>query len=180
MQKPTMPAIGLALAFAVWRAAAESPPPVQPPPPAEVRIGFVDVSVITENAIFVRELRERIEGEYEARYELFQARREEYAILLNEIERQDSLLSDEAKSAKVQKAVLLNYQLEVDRRALDKFVQDSEEEKAPALARIHQVVREVAEAEGCDIVLERTQLIYGRASVDLSDKVIARLNGAPD
>ena len=45
------------------------------------------------------------------------------------------------------------------------------------LGRIYNAVREVARTEGVSIVVDKNQILFGQASVDLTEKVIKKLEG---
>jgi outer membrane protein len=178
--------LGLTLALALIGAIADSAPHPQTAVVSGAgtfggaRIAFVDIQAISEKATFVQDLKKSIEGEFDVRLNQYQSRQAAYAKLLDEISRQGTVLSESAIDARYKQAFLLKAQLDEEKYVLDKFLKDSEEKKIPALGRILEVVQQVAEEEGYDVVLRRELLIYGHPSADLSAEVIARLNSAAE
>jgi len=47
------------------------------------------------------------------------------------------------------------------------------------LGKIYKAVREVARESGVSVVVDKSQILYGQGSVDLTDTVIKRLEGSP-
>ena len=144
-----------------------------------VRIAYVDIAAITEKAVFVQDLKKKIDSDYDAKLKQYKIKQDQYAKLVDEINRQQSVMSETAMNDKYKQAFLFKAQLDEEKFAVDKFVDESEKKKVPALNHILEVVQQVAQEEGCDVVIRREYLIYGHPANDISDKVIARLNSAP-
>jgi Skp family chaperone for outer membrane proteins len=85
-----------------------------------------------------------------------------------------------AKAAEAQqrldeaKGKFLLYQRQVESNLIDIESRRSE----ILLGRIYKAVREVARLEGVSVVVDKSQILYGQGSVDLTDKVIKRLEGS--
>lgn len=177
-------ALTLALLYAIVSSAATKPGAAEPAlaarPSLATRVGVVDIEAITQKANFVQQLKKRIEGEFDGRLQQYKARQEELAKLQDEINKQGSVLSEAAMAEKYKQAFQLKAQVDEEKFTIDKFISDSEKkEMEPAQERILQVVMEVAQSEGFDMILKRDLLVCGHPSVDISDKVLARLNAAP-
>jgi outer membrane protein len=172
--------IGMTLMFALLYALADSASRPTTNPLGTSRVGFVDIPTIMAETVFVRELKTKIKVELDDRLKQYEAKQREYAKLVQDIKRQQSVLSESAVDAKYRQAFLLKAQLDEEKYTIEKFLNESEKrELLPAHNRILEMVQEVARDEGCDVVLRRELLIYGHPSVDITAEVIARLNNAP-
>lgn len=175
--------LGAALLSALVYLASQGGARTQPQSPLASmppRVGYVDLDAIAGKAKFAKDLKTQVEAEFETKRKRFQDDQDGYAALLEEIKREEAGLSDEAKDAKYKKALQLKSKLDEEQYAIDKFLKESEKKKAPALERIMSAAKDVANDEGFDILVSKELLIYGRESVDLSDRVVARLDSQPE
>jgi outer membrane protein len=180
MKKNMIPLLGLTLMFALLYAITNSAPSTAPGPLGSARVGFVDIPTIMERAVFVGELRRKIQTELDGKLKKYEEKKKEYARFLDELKRQESVLSEEALNAKYKEAFLLKAQLDEEKFTIDRFLKESEtEDLMPAQDHILEVVHRVARDEGYEIVLRREFLIYGQPSADMTENVVARLNAAP-
>ena len=66
------------------------------------------------------------------------------------------------------------------RRDVEKNLLDIESRRSEILlGRIYKALREVARDEGVSVVVDKKQILFGQNSVDLTEKVIRRLESAP-
>ncbi|MFC1679614.1 OmpH family outer membrane protein, partial [Elusimicrobiota bacterium] len=64
----------------------------------------------------------------------------------------------------------------VYRSGVEKNLVDIESQRSEILlGKIYRAVREVAREQGVSVVIDKTQILFGRDSVDLTDQVIRRL-----
>lgn len=148
-------------------------------PFGSTRVGVVDIQAITQKAAFVQELKKKIEGQFDERLKQYKEKQGQFAKLQEEIKRQESVLTEAAMSSKYKQAFQLKAALDEEKFNMDKFLADSEKkEMEPAQERILNTVMDVAQSEGFDVVLRRELLVCGHPSIDISDKVLTRLNAA--
>lgn len=175
--------MGVALMLALLYAFVGSAPqpskadPISARPFGSSRVGVVDIQAITQKAGFIQALKKKIEGQFDDRLKQYKDKQAQLAKLQEEIKRQDSVLTEAAMASKYKQAFQLKASLDEEKFNMDKFLADSEKKEIePAQERILNMVMDVAQAEGFDVVLRRELLVCGHPSIDISDRVLARLN----
>ncbi len=149
---------------------------------ADIKIGYIDsVRILAEYEV-ADEAQQTLDKELKAWEEEAEQMHEEIMALANELESQRLMLS-EAKLAE-KDAVLRDKQL-----AYETFVQSiwGQEGKAvqrnveltrPIIDRINRVLARIGEEEDYDIILDAANgsIAYGKADLDMSERVIEELN----
>ncbi len=151
----------------------------KPRPLTGTRVGFVDIDGVTRRARFYREMVTEIEKVVESKSAVIQAKVEERSKLSAELKKQRAILSDAEYEKKDNQITELDREIQDEQKALNKILDKNDKEKmAPAVELILKTVKEVAAEEGYDLVVTGELVLYNSAAVDLSDKVLQRLDGA--
>jgi Skp family chaperone for outer membrane proteins len=83
-------------------------------------------------------------------------------------------------SAKQGESDRLQGELDRERLGAERALLDAEGRKTDqVLARLYRAVSEVARLEGVSVVVDKSATLYGHPAVDLTDKIIKQLRGAP-
>jgi outer membrane protein len=159
--------------------AEETAASAQPRPLTGSRVGFVDIDGVTRRAKFYRDMVSEVEKLVESKSASIQAKVEERSKLSAELKKQRSILSDAEFEKKDKQITDLDRDIQDEQKALNKVLEKNDKEKmAPAVDRILKTVKEVAQEEGYDLVVTGELVLYNSAAVDLSEKVLQRLDGA--
>jgi outer membrane protein len=141
----------------------------------DVKIGFVDLQKALNLSESGKAAKEKIKVKVQGYDAEVKAKQDELKKLKADLEKQALLLSGEAKSAKERE-----YQQKV--KDYQRFTKDIQEELQQAdadftrkiLEQLFRVVQDLGKKEGYTVILEKTEsaMLYGDASVDLTDKLI--------
>ena len=146
---------------------------------AELKMGYIDSQKILEQyKPYQDALREYSRYEDELQREM-STKQNELAKMQDTYERQSLLLSDKRKQEEEQ-AIRKKHE------ELQRFVQDATspqgslarktaELSEPIIQTVNAIVKQVAEDEGFDFVLNSTALAYAKEAHDLTDKVLEAL-----
>ena len=149
------------------------------PAGAELKMGYIDSQKILEQyKPYQDALREYSRYEDELQREM-STKQNDLAKMIDTFERQSLLLSDKRKQEEQQA-------IEKKQQELQRFVQDATspqgslarktaELSEPIIQTVNAIVKQVAEDEGFDFVLNSTALAYAKEAHDLTDKVLEAL-----
>ena len=140
------------------------------------RIGYVDVQRVFAEAKFVRALLDDLDKSLDDQRERIAQKQEAYGRLVDEVRRQQAVLSETERAEKKRKSRLLLMEIEDETDALNLTISRSKKKTDPALERIKQAIEDLAQEEGYDLILDGELLVYGSPGADLSGKVVERLN----
>jgi len=159
----------LALALALAPAAAS----------AEQKIGYVDLQRALNEVDEGKAAKALLKRDFDEKQKQLDAKKTEFDKLQADFEKQAVVMSDQAKKDKGQ---------DLDRRArelqalfmnLQKDLSERERDATRGIFdKMSQIVREIAEADGFSIVLEKNAgLVYAPTSLDLTNELIRKYNG---
>ena len=141
---------------------------------AAPKLGYVDVAKIMEQAPQAEDARVTLEEEFKPRDEALAAERESILKLEQRIQRDGDIMSASQREALTSEIRDRSRQFQREREA---FKEDLSVRRNEALAKlqeeIYQVILQVAERNGYDLVL--TDAIYATDEVDMSELVLRRL-----
>lgn len=148
----------------------------------EARVAFVDSEKILEGYTRIQEVRNTYQADVKAWNDEAQNRKREIDLLSKELAEQGPGLSDEKLREKEQ-----DYQRKVSE--YESFVQSiwgpsglviqrNEESLRPVIRRIQQILGEIAEERGYNLILDAADgnILYADPSLDLTAEVVQRLN----
>jgi outer membrane protein len=146
---------------------------------AEVKLGFVDLQRALNEVDEGKTAKATLKHDFDEKQKQLDLKKAEFEKMKTDFEKQSVVLADQAKREKA---------TELDRKALELqqlFVQlqkDLSERERDMTRGIFEkmaaIVREIAEAEGFNMVLERTDagLVYAQSSLDLTNELIRKYN----
>jgi outer membrane protein len=145
---------------------------------AEQKIGFVDLQRALNEVDEGKAAKALLKRDFDEKQKQLDGKKAEFDKLQADLEKQAVVMSDAAKKDKAN---------ELDRRArelqglfmqLQKDLSDRERDATKGIYdRMAVIVREIAEAEGFSVVLEKNAgLIYAPTSLDLTNELIRKYN----
>lgn len=143
---------------------------------AGIKIGYVDL----RKAYFDYEKRKTMEKELEGVAESHKVEHEKMIAEIKTMTSEYELLSDAAKVAKEK-------QIEAKKIQLDEFVKNVRQEyltKQNDMFRdiiedIEKVTQDIGKQDGYDYIFDSRNVMYGKDTYDLTEKVLKELNGKP-
>ncbi len=144
------------------------------------RIGVVDTERILRESDQAVRAEKKIEKEFAARDQEIKKLIKQSKDLQMSLEKDGSTMSDSARRNKERELANMNLSLQTMQR---EFREDlnlrKNEELAVVLAHADKAIREIAESEGYDVILQ--EAVYRNPKVDITDKVLKYLsNEAPE
>jgi outer membrane protein len=158
-----------ALAAALlWAAGAES---------AELKVGVVSVQrVLNESAVGSRAIK-KIEREFSGRDQEIQKMIKQARDLQSQLEKEAVTLSETERLKRERELAGMNREVQ---RAQREFREDlnlrRNEETAQLFQKIDKIIKQIAESEKFDLVLQREQIVYGSPSIDITERVMKALD----
>ncbi|MFW6303424.1 MAG: OmpH family outer membrane protein [Candidatus Sumerlaeota bacterium] len=142
-----------------------------------MRVAFVDIERVSEEATFFLKMVQGIEGDLKNRQDLIEKKKKEYATLRDELRRKESVLSDEQVEEMRKKLNTLRSEIEDEQYEINRLLRESERKQmAPAMERMLKTIKEVAEEEKIDLVVRNEIVLHAEPWADITDKVIEALN----
>mgnify|MGYP003879300041 CR=1 FL=1 len=146
-------------------------------PPGAVKIGVVDVNMVFEKYTLTQELREAFRKEVAEKEKELRRKQEELSKMEADFYAQSPVLSKEARAERIREQIRkrdeLNRYIAETRDALRR---KESELISKIIPDIHEVVKQIAEQRGLEIVLEKASLLYSSSSLDITNDVITMLN----
>ena len=159
----------LAAFFAVGAVAAE----------AEPRIGFVNGQRVINEAPQAAKAKKKLEKEFEKRDQELQKLAKQLQTVQETLEKNGITLSDGDRRNKERELADLNREFQRRQR---EFREDlnlrQNEEMAVIYERVNKVIKQIAEAEKYDLILQ--EAVYVSPRLDITDRVIKALVEAKD
>lgn len=147
------------------------------PASAQEKIAVVDVGSIFQQLPEREEISQNLQREFSERVDRMQQHEEEIGQLRDRIQRDEEIMSEDEYNQsmmefqqRVQEAQQAGQQLNEEMR------RRQGEERDRVLRRMQEVIAEVAEAEGYDLVLEANGVAFARSSFDISSRVLEAMS----
>lgn len=144
---------------------------------AQEKIAVVDVGSIFQQLPEREEISQNLQREFSDRIDRMQQHEEDIGQLRDRIQRDEEIMSEDEYNQsmmefqqRVQEAQQAGQQLNEEMR------RRQGEERDRVLRRMQEVIAEVAEAEGYDLVLEANGVAYARSSFDISSRVLEAMS----
>ena len=158
----TMSAV-LALAFMVTTAAA-----------ADLKIGFVDVERIHRESAPAERASKQLEKEFAPRQQELQRREGQIKALQGQIEKDAVTMSESERRAKEQEFSRLSVEFQrMQREFREDLNMRRNQEISALLERANRVIKQIADAEKFDLVLQ--DAVYRNPRIDITDRVLKAL-----
>ncbi|MCC5879408.1 MAG: OmpH family outer membrane protein [Idiomarina sp.] len=140
---------------------------------AQEKIAVVDVGAVFQQLPEREEIAQSLQREFSERIERMQQREEQIGELRDRIQRDEEIMSEDEYNQsmmefqqRVQEAQQAGQQLNEEMR------RRQNEERDRVLRRMQDIIAEIAEEQGYDIVLEANGVAYARSSFDISSRVL--------
>ncbi|MCH7761247.1 OmpH family outer membrane protein [candidate division TA06 bacterium] len=148
----------------------------------EFKVGYIDSEIIFQRYQGSSELKRQLEEDLKEWEEILIEKKKEIEELSTELESQRLMLSDEARTKKVQI-------LRLNERKYENFVTEiygpegkarkrEKELTQPLLEKINRILVQISEEEGYVLIFDLTEggIVYGRPGLDLTERVLEELN----
>ncbi len=144
---------------------------------AETRIGFVNTERIFRDAPAAVKAQKKIEKEFEKRDQDLQKVAKQLQIMQESLEKDGVTMSDSDRRSKEREFADLNRDFQRKQREFrEDLNQRRNEELAVVLEHANKTIKQIAEAEKYDIILQ--EAVYASPRIDITDKVIKALGDA--
>ena len=141
---------------------------------AESKIGFVNSDRVMREAAPAVRAQQRLEKEFEKRDQELQRVAKELQVLQDDLERNGMTMAEADRRTKERTFNDLNRDFQRKQREFrEDLNQRRNEELASVLDRANRVVKQIAEAEKYDVILQ--EAVYASPRIDITDKVIKAL-----
>lgn len=144
----------------------------------DFKIGVVDTERILRESDQAVRAEKKIEREFSTRDQEIKKLSKQSKDLQTSLEKDGSTMSDSVRRGKERELANLNLNLQTMQR---EFREDlnlrKNEELAVVLARADKAIRQIAESEGYDVILQ--EAVYRNPKVDITDKVLKFLASEP-
>ncbi|MFQ5543801.1 MAG: OmpH family outer membrane protein [Nitrospiria bacterium] len=146
-----------------------------------VKIGFVDAQHLLETSVLGKETQKKVEEYVKSRQKIVELEEKNLRELEEELRSQADLLTEEAK--KVKQSEFQSKVLDFQKRARD-LNQEVQNKKVSSLrefnGKMEVAIKVVAEKEDYLFVLDKNNeggsVLYSKAALDITDKVLAQLD----
>ena len=142
-----------------------------------LRIGYVNMKRVIDNAPQTQRGRQKLEQEFESRNNEILEMEKRREDLQNKLLREAETMTDRER----EDVELLMRSVTRDiRRLKDEYTEDFtirfSEEQNLLIRRVNSAVKSLAQQENMDLVLPDTSVVYASENVDITDRVLKRLN----
>ncbi|MGH8746004.1 MAG: OmpH family outer membrane protein [Burkholderiales bacterium] len=145
---------------------------------AQTKIGFVNTERILRDSAPAAQASKRLESEFAKKQQDLQKLADQLKKMQSDLEKNGVTMSDTQRRAKERDFNDLNRDLQRrDRDFRDEVNQRRNEEMAQLLDKANRVIRQIAERENYDAILQDG--VYVSPRIDITDKVIKALEGKP-
>ena len=144
---------------------------------AETKIGIVDYQRAGMECDEGKAITAALKKEMEEKQKQLDAKQTEFQTLRADFDKQQALLNDQTKQAKV---------VELDKRAgelqqmyvqLQQELAAREQEASRGMSdRLNATVKEIADSEGIQVVVNKAAVVYSPPSLDITNEVIRKYN----
>lgn len=142
-----------------------------------LRIGFVNTERILRESLAAKAAQQKLEQEFARRDKELKETAARLRELSERLERDLSVMSDSDRSRRQRE--IAEQEREFQRRQRE-FREDlnqrRNEELASVIERANRVIKQIAEAEKYDVILQ--EAVYAAPRIDVTEKVLRALNGA--
>ena len=142
-----------------------------------MRVGFVDVKKVFDSCTATQKATLSLKKEIDARQEALQREEGEIARLQREYQEKEVVLSASEKSKRKMEieARVAALQKEADQARQDLMAKERQMTDS-IIVMIKGVIVKIAEAGSFDLILEKESILYGKETIDLTEKVVEELN----
>ncbi len=152
--------------------------PMAAPQAQELKIGYVNSERLLREAAPAKAAQVRLEGEFGKREKDLADQGARLKAAAERLEKDGPTLAESERTRRQRELVEQDRDLQRKRREFQEdLAQRKNEELATVIERANRVIRQVAEQEKYDVILQ--EAIFAGPRVDITEKVIKALNAAP-
>ena len=142
---------------------------------AEGRIGYINLERILRDSPLAVKAQKKLEGEFARRDQELSKLADQMKRMQENLEKNSLTMSETERSRREREFNDLNRDFQrKQREAREDFNQRRNEELSGVIARANSVVKQIAEAEKLDVVLQ--EAVWASPRIDITDKVIKSLD----
>jgi len=156
-------------------AAAASAAASAPAPPAQgtTRIGFVDIEIVLESSQAIRTIMSEADAQLGEADRAIQEKRRELRKVRLSLEQQGSVLSETERQKRQQQAVMVLEEIdELEYRFQRTVRQKQQTTIEPLLAKVMDLIGDVGQRDGYDLIVRGELVLWGRETVDLTPLIV--------
>ena len=148
------------------------------PAMAELKVGFVSTERIFRDAPVAVRAQKKLEKEFEKRDQEVQRLAKQLQGMQENLEKNAMTMAESDRRVKEREFADLNREFQRKQREYrEDLNQRRNEELASVLDRANKAIRQIAETEKFDLILQ--EAVYASPSIDITEKVIKALGDAP-
>ena len=141
------------------------------------KIGYVDVQRAIQETEEGKAARTRLKNEFEQRRAQIDKKSQDLEKLQQEYEKQQAVLSDDAKKKKQEEFQKLLVDTRKSASELQEDLAGKEQQAmASILQKLNTVVAEIAERESIAFVMDKASLLFAPQAADITNEVVRRYN----
>lgn len=145
----------------------------------QLRIGVVNSERILRESTAAKAAQQRLEQEFSRREKELQDTAARIKQLGERLERDLSVLSDADRGRRQREIADLDREFQRRQREFrEDLNQRRNEELASVVERANRVIRQIAEQERFDLILQGQETVYASPRLDMTEKVLRALNAA--
>jgi len=164
------------LLFLIALAAAQA----LPAQAQDVKIGFVNTERILRESGPAQRAGKKLEAEFSKKQAELQRLADQLKRVQDDLEKNGLTMSEAQRRAKEREFNDLNRELQRrDRDFRDEVNQRRNEETAQLVEQANRIIRQIAEQEKYDVILQATDALILNTRVDITDRVMKALEGKP-
>lgn len=163
------------LLLAALAVAAASPAVAQ-----DIKIGFVNTERILRESGPAQRAGKKLEGEFAKKQAELQRLADQLKRVQDDLEKNGLTMSEAQRRAKEREFNDLNRDLQRrDRDFRDEVNQRRNEETAQLVEQANRIIKQIAEQEKFDVILQATDALILNTRVDITERVMKALEGKP-
>ena len=144
---------------------------------AELKIGFVNTDRIVKEAASAKAAQSKLEQEFSRREREVEALAGQLKTASEKFEKEAPTLPESQRTTRQRQLVDLDREFQRKRREFQEdLAQRKNEELQLVVERANRVIRQVADSEKYDLILQ--EAVYVNPRLDITDKVLSGLNSA--
>lgn len=146
----------------------------------DVKIGFVNTERILRESGPAQRAGKKLESEFSRKQQELQKLADQLKRLQDDLEKNGMTMAEAQRRAKEREFNELNRDLQRrDRDFRDEVNQRRNEETAQLVDQANRIIRQIAEQEKYDVILQATDALILNPKVDITDRVMKALDGKP-
>jgi len=146
----------------------------------DVKIGFVNTERILRESGPAQRAGKKLEGEFAKKQAELQRLADQLKRVQDDLEKNGLTMSEAQRRAKEREFNDLNRDLQRrDRDFRDEVNQRRNEETAQLVEQANRIIKQIAEQEKFDVILQATDALILNSRVDITERVMKALEGKP-